>query len=210
MAQQGAAADYYQDGQQSYAPPPGPPPGQEYQPQPNYSQHAANYGYQPPQYAPEGEKQDFNQTFKIEKPKWNDLWAGLLLILVFFGFAAVSGYSISGLTKNESGGIYGNTDNFGLNNNTILLFTFVIVTAIVLSFAYLFLARTFPKVSRARPTDRLHTLTFAAIHLDYWNSKHRRGVCHRNLLPLAQIVGWRHCVPAACDLHSLLLYKLDS
>jgi hypothetical protein len=147
MAQQGAAADYYQDGQQqSYAPPPGPPLGQPYQQQPNYGQPAANYGYQPPQYAPEGEKQDFNQTFKVEKPKFNDLWAGILFLIVFGGFVAVSGYSITGLTKNQSGGIYGNQDNFGLNNNTILLFTFVILAAIVLSFAYLFLARTFPKV----------------------------------------------------------------
>src|ERR1700761_9706962 len=98
MAQRGEAADYYQDGQQGYAPPPGPPPGQQ------DGGRAPNYGYQPPQYAPQGEKQDFNQTFKIEKPKFNDLWAGILLILVFGGFVAVSGYSITGLTKNQSGG----------------------------------------------------------------------------------------------------------
>jgi hypothetical protein len=26
-----------------------------------------------------GEKPSFDQAFKIEKPKWNDLWAGILV-----------------------------------------------------------------------------------------------------------------------------------
>lgn len=85
MAARGEAADYYQGvpaqggyngnyqmqdpkyGQQqppqygqNYAPPQGPPP----------------QAYGQAQY---GEKQDFNQTFAIQGPKYHDLWAGLLV-----------------------------------------------------------------------------------------------------------------------------------
>ena len=46
------------------------------QPPPNYGQ---NYGPQPGyQEGVEG-KNTFNQAFKIDKPKWNDLWAGILV-----------------------------------------------------------------------------------------------------------------------------------
>lgn len=41
-------------------------------------------------------KQDFEQTFKLEKPKYNDWWAGLLFIAVFLGYVAVSAISIRG------------------------------------------------------------------------------------------------------------------
>lgn len=87
MAQQGQAASYYQGAPapaqnnnyyqmqepagypqqppqyaQNYAPPSGPPP-----PQNGYAQQ--NYG----------EKPGFDQAFKIERPKWNDWWAGVLV-----------------------------------------------------------------------------------------------------------------------------------
>jgi hypothetical protein len=80
MAQQaprGEAQDYYQEQQpQSYE-------------QPKYGQQPPQYGnngYAPQNYAPQnyeaqGEKQDFNQAFKLDKPKWNDWWAGLLVSL---------------------------------------------------------------------------------------------------------------------------------
>jgi hypothetical protein len=51
-----------------------------------------NGGYQPPQNAPEAKPaapppypdnpppySTFDEAFKIEQPKWNDLWAGLLV-----------------------------------------------------------------------------------------------------------------------------------
>jgi hypothetical protein len=41
-------------------------------------------------------KQSFEQTFKLDKPKYNDLWAGLLFIAVFLGYVAVSAISIRG------------------------------------------------------------------------------------------------------------------
>jgi len=74
MAQQaprGEAQDYYQSG----------PDAQQYD-QSKYQQPPPQYGnnsYVSPNYAPQGEKQDFNQAFKLDKPKWNDWWAGLLV-----------------------------------------------------------------------------------------------------------------------------------
>ena len=86
MAQhRGAADSYYNDGglqqsqQQPYGNgsqqphyPPGPDPKAQ-QPPPNYGQE-----YQMPQTAGDG-KQTFEQTFKLDKPKYNDLWAGILV-----------------------------------------------------------------------------------------------------------------------------------
>ena len=66
---------------QPYAPPPGPPDGR---------QEYGGSGYAG------GEKQSFDQAFKIPKPKYNDLWAGLLFIAVFLGYAATSGIAIQG------------------------------------------------------------------------------------------------------------------
>lgn len=63
----GEAASYYNPGAGT-----GQPPGD------------ANYQHQ--QYVPQdaaygelNEKQTFEQAFKVEKPKWNDLWAGILV-----------------------------------------------------------------------------------------------------------------------------------
>jgi hypothetical protein len=67
---------------QNYPPPQGPPPPQ--QPPNGYAQ--MDYG----------EKPNFDQAFKIEKPKYNDWWAGLLFIAVFLGYCAVSAISIRG------------------------------------------------------------------------------------------------------------------
>lgn len=94
-APHGQAADYYQqqpqDGYQNgynninapYQPPP--------DAQKQYSQPPPNYGqnYPPPDGAPPngayGEKPTFEQTFKLDKPKWNDLWAGILVRVPVFG-----------------------------------------------------------------------------------------------------------------------------
>ncbi|KKY22709.1 putative protein pns1 [Phaeomoniella chlamydospora] len=157
MAQQGQAASYYNNNQQGY---------QSYQ-QPQYRQpNYQNNGYQqaplqqypppnqkPPTYdqnfaPPTDSKQSFDQTFKIEKPKWNDLWAGILLILTFLGFAAVSGvtlYSYSKYKGFSGGGIYDSGNDFSLNTNTIVLFVFVLCIAFVLSWAYFLSARAFTK-----------------------------------------------------------------
>ena len=115
----GEASNYYNDeeanrsrGQGQYPPPQGQPLQQQQQyaqyqqNQQNYQQSQQGYSQAPPQYntqygpSPEAwnnnEKPTFQQAFKIEKPKLNDWWAGLLLLAVFFGFVAVSGISIQG------------------------------------------------------------------------------------------------------------------
>lgn len=66
----------------------------------NYQQAPPNYGQN---YGPQpgfgGEKPTFAEAFKIDKPKWNDLWAGILFLAVVAGFVAVSGISIQGYGK---------------------------------------------------------------------------------------------------------------
>jgi hypothetical protein len=131
-------------------------------PQQPYSQQPPQYGQN---YDPNGQKQDFTQTFRVERPKWNDLWAGILVrltyflphkqplilsqfLIVFCGFAAVSGISLNGYVSTKGfngGGIYGSQNDFGLSTNTIVLFTFVLTVAIVLSYGYITLARLFTK-----------------------------------------------------------------
>ena len=85
MANQGggAADSYYNSG----APPPGdgyamrqnPPYQPQYQkPPPNYDQNFRGGGAPP---MGPGDKQTFDQKFKIDKPRYNDLWAGILVRL---------------------------------------------------------------------------------------------------------------------------------
>jgi hypothetical protein len=154
MAHQGQAADYYNGGGA-----PQQPQDAYYQGQPKYGQEPPQYGqnyqqpYAPPQGAPpmqqNGYQQDtynqdsktFEQQFKLEKPKYNDWWAGLLFIAVFLGYVAVSAITIRGYSNQHSGGIYGNTNQFALNSNTIILFAFVLGMATILSYAYMSAAR---------------------------------------------------------------------
>ena len=93
MATHGAADSYYNAGSD--------PAKEDYPPQPQmqYPPQAANNGYQgapqyqqpppnynqnyqnprpPPMTSADG-KQTFDQTFKLDKPKYNDLWAGILV-----------------------------------------------------------------------------------------------------------------------------------
>jgi len=145
----GQAAQYYQEQQYSQPPPPQqygqPQYGQpQHDQQPQYSQAPPNYG----QNYDANAGPNFDQKFKIDKPKWNDLWAGILLLLVFFGFVAVSGITIAGYAGNKGfngGGIYGSQNNFGLNTNTIVLFCFILATSLILGYGYVSLARIFTK-----------------------------------------------------------------
>lgn len=73
-----ASADYYQNNNGNY--------NEMNDAQKGYGQQPPQYAQQP-QYAPNpaaaetgyGEKPTFDQAFKIDKPKWNDLWAGILV-----------------------------------------------------------------------------------------------------------------------------------
>lgn len=69
----------YGDG--GYAPPQGPPPNG-YKPPPT-----DGYGGPPPSY---------DEVFKVQKPKYNDWWAGILFLATVAGFVAVSAISIHG------------------------------------------------------------------------------------------------------------------
>ncbi|KAK4922812.1 pH nine-sensitive protein 1, partial [Elasticomyces elasticus] len=112
-----------------------------------------NYSQNPPTFgdnfvSPMDDKQTFQQTFKINKPKFNDLWAGILFILVFLGFAAVLGITLYRYSKYHSfngGGIYNAGNDFSLNTNTLVLFAFVLVMAFVLSWGYFLACRAFTK-----------------------------------------------------------------
>jgi FtsZ-interacting cell division protein ZipA len=98
---------YNQNGQQHYQ-------QQDYQQQ-NYQQQnyqqphqdGQNYSHPPPNYggqnfSPRPEmngydnKPTFDQAFKIDKPKYNDWWAGILFLAVFAGYIVVSGISLQG------------------------------------------------------------------------------------------------------------------
>ncbi|KAL2269647.1 hypothetical protein VTJ83DRAFT_1831 [Remersonia thermophila] len=117
---------------QSY---PTPPPPQQQQPEANG---------QPPL----GPPPSYDEAFAIPKPKWNDLWAGILFIATFLGFVAVSGMSLHGYatTRNvNTGGLNNQPNDFGLTTHTIFLFLWVLIAALVLSFIYMFLARRFTK-----------------------------------------------------------------
>ena len=95
MATHGAADSYYNgagdQAKQGYPmqpqmqyPPQAPSNGyqqgapQYQQPPPNYGQNFQSSG-PPPMTGVDG-KQSFDQAFKLESPKYNDLWAGILVI----------------------------------------------------------------------------------------------------------------------------------
>lgn len=70
------------------------------------------------------------------------------LVLVFFGFVAVSGITIQKYSKYKGfsgGGIYDSGNEFSLNTNTLVLFVFVLCVALVFSWAYFLAARAFTK-----------------------------------------------------------------
>lgn len=99
---------------------------QQYQPPPTQQQ----YPPQPPTYSPEpatsatGEKMDFNQTFRVVKPRYNDIWAALLFLATFTGFVVVSAFAIQGYSTTklfQGGSIYGGASTVGLSTNTIIL-----------------------------------------------------------------------------------------
>ncbi|KAL2163017.1 hypothetical protein VTH06DRAFT_6853 [Thermothelomyces fergusii] len=151
----GEAANYY-----NQQPPPPPNTYHTHPPQPqgyynSNNQHqgpaGGSYGappYPPPQSEPKGAPPSYDEVFAIPKPKWNDVWAGLLFLATCAGFVAVSGISIQGYAatrRENSGGLNGQLNTFGLTTHTIYLFLWVLITAIVFSYAYMWLARKFTK-----------------------------------------------------------------
>lgn len=78
MATHGAAASYYGDGQTQVQ---GPPEAYQ-QDRSKYEQQTPSYGHnlQNNEVLTHGDgKTTFSQAFKIDKPRYNDLWAGILV-----------------------------------------------------------------------------------------------------------------------------------
>ncbi len=135
-----------------YQPPSYPSPDQ----QQNYNQQQQPYNAYAPNDqekwgsgAPNAQEgQSFDDAFKIEKKRWNDLWALIFFLLTLGGFIAVAAIVIRAWSQNYSfqgSGIYNSSNSFSLNSSTVILFSFVIVISMVLAFLYFCLARMFPK-----------------------------------------------------------------
>jgi hypothetical protein len=124
QAHGGSANAYYQQGPQQYPQMlPQPQYGQQPPPQQHYLQQPPMYDQMPINYG-SGEKQSFNQVFRVEKPKYNDIWATVLFFLVFAGFVVISAIAIQGYDKTklfQGGSIYGGSSTVGLSTNTIIL-----------------------------------------------------------------------------------------
>ncbi|KAL1980077.1 hypothetical protein VTN96DRAFT_4666 [Rasamsonia emersonii] len=136
----GQAASYYDPQQVFEDPRPAP--------QPQYNNYQVEHKQPPPYTDQSPPVYDFSQAFRIERPQFHDVWAGLLLIAVFCGYVAVSGLTIHkyAVTKGFNGdGIYDSANTFSLDTNTLVLFIFVLCVAIAFSWAYLLGARYFTK-----------------------------------------------------------------
>jgi hypothetical protein len=67
---------------------------------------------------------DFNQTFRVVKPRYSDIWAAFLFLATFAGFVVVSAFAIQGYRETklfQGGTIYGGASTVGLSTNTIML-----------------------------------------------------------------------------------------
>ncbi|GBL50361.1 pH nine-sensitive protein 1 [Candidozyma auris] len=156
----------------SYNPPPGPPPQQDGGPfanpggyggynqqydQNQQYQHYGGYnqgqgGYQQDQEAqsngPFSEKpnnsENFDDAFKVQKPKFNDWPFALFFLATVCGFIAVAVITVRALKDTwsfQGGSIYDNNNTFTLNTNTVIMFAFSIVIAVVLSVLMIVIAR---------------------------------------------------------------------
>ncbi|KGQ99164.1 protein PNS1 [Candida albicans P94015] len=135
-----------------YPPPNYPPPNHpQYQQQQDETYHVRpdmerqqDFGY----YEKPTPSQNFDDSFKVEKPKFNDWPFAIFFWLVVAGFIAVAGITLNALRSTygfQGGSIYGSGNTFTLNTNTIILFAFIIVMAFILSAAIIVFARLNPK-----------------------------------------------------------------
>lgn len=107
----------------------------------------SHYDYESMEGKP-GVSNNFDELFKISKPKFNDWPFTIFFLLVVAGFIAVAGITVNALraTANfQGGGIYNSGNKFALNTNTVILFGFIVVVSLVLSFLIILYARAAPK-----------------------------------------------------------------
>lgn len=90
----------------------------------------------------------FEEKFKVEKPKWNDLPFTFIFLAVVAGYIALAVICIRAyrITHSSQGnGIYDDTNDYSLNTASIILLVFVVALSVVLAFLYFTLARIFTK-----------------------------------------------------------------
>lgn len=132
---------------QDYPPPPNPPNYQGQQThhvQPDLENNQEKYYADQPQ-----PSQQFEESFKIEKPKYNDWPLAVFFWLTVGGFIAIAVITLSALKKTygfQGSSIYNSANTFTLNTNTIILFGFIIVVGVVLSALIIVYARMAPRI----------------------------------------------------------------
>lgn len=90
------------------------------------------------------QSENFDEAFKVSKPKLNDWPFTLFFIATVAGFIAIAVVVLRALKQTwdfQGGSIYDNANTFTVNSNTIIMFAFSIVIAVVLSILMLVLAR---------------------------------------------------------------------
>lgn len=128
----------YQQNPYNQGPPSGPPPG------PN----GQNYDYESMEEGKPINSDNFDEAFKVTKPKFNDWPFTIFFLLVVAGFIAVGGITLNALRETfdfQGGGIYNSGNTFAMNTNTVILFAFIIVLALVLAAGVIIFARLAPK-----------------------------------------------------------------
>lgn len=155
-----AEYDQHQQGQQQYQQQQGQQQGQqqqyqEYNQDQQYQQQQPyqNNNYDPQSYdnfnyKPDPSAQTFDEAFKVEKPVWNDKIGLVILALIFGGYTALSIIVIRAYAQTHSfqgAGIYNSDNDYSLNTHTLILYAFVLATAIVLSLLYFIAARVWTK-----------------------------------------------------------------
>lgn len=93
--------------------------------------------------------EQFEQAFKIEKPKYNDKLFALFFLAVFVAFFILAGIVLNATRETwsfQGGSIYNSGNTFTFNSNTAILFGFVIVISVVLAFLLILFARYFARL----------------------------------------------------------------
>lgn len=93
--------------------------------------------------------ENFDESFKVEKPRFNDWPMAVFFWLVVGGFVAVAGITLNAYRKTygfQGSSIYDAQNLFTLNTNTYILFAFIICVGVVLSFLLILFARLAPRM----------------------------------------------------------------
>ncbi|KAG0693390.1 plasma-membrane choline transporter-domain-containing protein [Suillus ampliporus] len=179
-------------------------------PTPGHSQPYAQPAAQP-QYEPQAfgnQKSPFEDGRFKAKKRVNDIFFLILFILQFVGFFVIAGIALSGyVSDNGLGGGVGNGSQVGssvtLNRHTAYLLLFVTAAGLVLSLAYLMLARIFTR-ALMHITLVLSIILNIGICIYYWTTGYYSGAIIFTIIALFSIFayfGFRSRIPLA----SLLL-----